>query len=1361
MSQNLFSAVMLFDAVLLDIGVKSLLLLTVTFVGAFLLRKRSAATVHRWWVLGFGGCIVIPLIALIAPSWTLPILPDTFQAIQSPANDHSATLANQEMLTDFGATTSPPSLLRSHERPQLPVDARIETDVHDAGVASVSQLVQTEQSFEFSWAKTNLTIWFVGVLVCLVRKSWQHLTLQRLLKRCTKIDSEAWINAVAEASQSLGLQQSVSLLRLHEAQSPLTAGLLRPVVVLPGDAEEWQPARRRLVLLHELAHVKRRDVLTQTAAGLVSAFYWFNPFCWVGLVQMRKLRELACDDLVLSCGQQPADYADVLLDVARSYRHRNFSTAVGMAHSSNVESRILAILDKARSRVSLTRRAALLLLASATTLVLLIGSARLESQAEPLAADDVAETTPAKTKTDTDDDFRTMEVRVTDEEGESLNGVRLQVSMSSLEPIKGKRIWNPIHHSNADGKVIFKTPRRLDLLRFWPSKPGYVAEFVNFSKGTHGNGIVIPDHYEFQLERGAELSGTVVDEKGKPVSSVKVRFKVEVEEPRWGVDPQPMISTWIMGNSITDKEGRWSTQNAPARQGPKDFEFRLKFTHDDYTSDSEWGGLQREQKVTTADLRTGDATIVMFRGTHVRGTVVDSEGNPVKKGWVVWHDMPYFTQGVWEAGLDKQGGFETPQLDPGEYPITIVAPGYAAQRRVVKVEPGMKPLRFDLNPGKRIEIHFVDTAGNPVPRTGVWLANTSSPNTWNGSNALHNHKHSNVPEYGISRRADENGVYIWNWAPEEPVRYSVGAKGFAPQKVSLVAKSEPHIITLAEARVVAGLVTDEKTGEPIKKFQIMPVIIFRPNFFSTRYEDVKQGVDGRYELPLTGSGDSDDRYRVRIEAEGYRSIVSEESYGPQDGRVELNIRLEPAPARKGRVVDADGKPISGAAVIEGTSTWVPSTSNGKLDSYGERIVQTDSDGRFMLNATTEPIRVRVLHDDGICEKFVDPENDVIGDLQVQPWARVSGRLLQEGKPIADETISFYPVLKGHLGEPRFQDSYYVKTDVDGRFEFERLPPIAGSLKARLGPWQESPLTSSHTLALDLKPGEHQKVSLGGEGIAVTGKVVATGRGDAELNKQWSLNYLISRDRGIALPAGFPKLGFDPTGPVESAWFLDPKRYDWLATRENYFVKLQPDGQLHISGVPAGTYDLVLRLYEQPAGCLVETIGEKVVTVKVAASDQAAGTKDLGVIEVACRAGPRVGESMRIYSFTDTSGRQRTIHDMKGRYVLMHVWASWCAPCLEVMPDVRATVEALADQPITFVGLNIDKEADRAKALVQRGGWDWSQNYLGDASDMARQLAISSAPTYFLVGPDGLLVASSNQWTEIKTALNSALNEVRD
>jgi thiol-disulfide isomerase/thioredoxin len=159
---------------------------------------------------------------------------------------------------------------------------------------------------------------------------------------------------------------------------------------------------------------------------------------------------------------------------------------------------------------------------------------------------------------------------------------------------------------------------------------------------------------------------------------------------------------------------------------------------------------------------------------------------------------------------------------------------------------------------------------------------------------------------------------------------------------------------------------------------------------------------------------------------------------------------------------------------------------------------------------------------------------------------------------------------------------------------------------------------------------------------------------------------------------------------------------------------------------------------------------------VTSADLAAGGKDLGTIEVACRVGPRVGENMQAYAFVDETGRQQHIADLGGRLVLLHVWASWCAPCLATLPELVATADELADAPVTLIGLNIDADAAAGERMATARGLVWAQNYLGEDSTTARQLAVSSAPAYFLIGADGKLLRSSTEWEEIKAAINAAL-----
>ena len=92
------------------------------------------------------------------------------------------------------------------------------------------------------------------------------------------------------------------------------------------------------MVAHEMAHVNRCDYMTQLAAQIACAVFWFHPLVWLAAIEMRRERERACDDAVLNLGHRATDYGEFLLALSRSLRRLDgaWLTGVGMAQSSQL-----------------------------------------------------------------------------------------------------------------------------------------------------------------------------------------------------------------------------------------------------------------------------------------------------------------------------------------------------------------------------------------------------------------------------------------------------------------------------------------------------------------------------------------------------------------------------------------------------------------------------------------------------------------------------------------------------------------------------------------------------------------------------------------------------------------------------------------------------------------------------------------------------------------------------------------------------------------------------------------------------------------------------------------------------------------
>jgi HEAT repeat protein len=180
------------------------------------------------------------------------------------------------------------------------------------------------------------------------------LRTRRLVGRAQAVQDPTWNRALLEISDRLDLVRTPKLVVSRAVSLPMTCGILQPAVVLPSGSSEWSADRRDAVLCHELAHIRRRDLLSHLLGHAACALYWFNPMAWRAARRLRAESERSCDDLVLSLGTRASAYADHLLQIATA-GHASVAPAAAlpMAQPKEFEARLLSILAPGMRRTTL------------------------------------------------------------------------------------------------------------------------------------------------------------------------------------------------------------------------------------------------------------------------------------------------------------------------------------------------------------------------------------------------------------------------------------------------------------------------------------------------------------------------------------------------------------------------------------------------------------------------------------------------------------------------------------------------------------------------------------------------------------------------------------------------------------------------------------------------------------------------------------------------------------------------------------------------------------------------------------------------------------------------------------------------
>lgn len=315
---------------MLGLAFRATILLAAALALAWLARKGPAGVRHLLWTMTFALLLGLPVLSLLGPSWEVRVLPSSASAREQPVAEAPLPVAGAAPGGFISPTAPEPSL-------------------SDAGTPAVPMPQSPSPSRSIP---LPLLLWGVGCAAALASLAIGGIRFARLVRAADPLCDPDRLRQAMAIGRRLGIRGDVRLVLSPAVAAPMTGGLWKRAILLPGSAAAWSAERWRVVLTHELVHVRRRDVLRQFLARAVLALYWFHPLSWVAAWLASIASEEACDEEVLTLGTRPSEYATHLLALAggMSVRRPILFLPMSQRSHSQLERRIVAILKRRRPR---------------------------------------------------------------------------------------------------------------------------------------------------------------------------------------------------------------------------------------------------------------------------------------------------------------------------------------------------------------------------------------------------------------------------------------------------------------------------------------------------------------------------------------------------------------------------------------------------------------------------------------------------------------------------------------------------------------------------------------------------------------------------------------------------------------------------------------------------------------------------------------------------------------------------------------------------------------------------------------------------------------------------------------------------
>ena len=1060
--------------------------------------------------------------------------PEADQTLESDRPSHQSPLATAQL--------SPPlseSAITSEQQPK-----------QDAGDSSAFRtIIFMIQNLSLpSWLVLCWLTVSVGSLALVLVRA---LKLQRFLTTHPEHEAPTKLRESFHAFiQELTPGRSPHLKVINGPFSPFTwTWFRRTTIVIPARLlDELTFEQQEMIMVHELAHIRRHDHQLRWFETCVQSLYWWLPLVpWVR-GRLHLAQEYCCDaEVARRFPLQRDAYMEALYRTANwvANEKRPPGLAVEFLRTSTLKTRIQNLLQPQSSdRLSLPGQFCSLL---SVALFLMISIQFV-----------IAENPQLPPATPSDQQEFSIELSINDAAGKPVSEGTVLISG---EDDRKKFFKTSIKIEKGVAQFVLKA-RQMNYVEWKVESPGFMTHLRKFEPGPKLAYLTLNSRYAIQLKEAITIGGTVVDAAGKPVANARVHASTSAPQV---IERSETIfeekANLFDGRTSTNERGEWTLAGAD----PDLPHFHL-YIAESHESDPGQSQVVRPEDFEGLKNKTDVRTLAATIDRSVR--VTDESGNPIAGVMLLTHRQNlYIDYGEKRILITNENGeLVVKGLKDQVTNATLFSPDWGLT--TVKIEHQVAaPMNVIMRKGKRIEFKIVDEAEQPVAGIALY------PEPTDPFAAIAGQGYEHVLDFLGHRRlipniSDAEGRIVWENAPNDILAYQMASAKILNHPRSQYAPSEtPHRIVVRRAIPVTIAIIDDVTGQGIVDYRIFDGTHFKSNppamWEWSQERPQKDWKPGRYETKLLSL---DRMVQYRIEADGYKFELTE-IFDPEqrpNEQITTTVRLKKLSPISGTVLSPDGSPATTATIAYKIVHFeerpgLRIVANQIDMSTATSETTTDNEGRFQLNPPDHHFVCFVSHRTGYAylsdvDLYRQPE------IRLTPWSRIEGRLQIRHQPakqmtirLAIDDITASRDKWGLYHRPDYEN--VTQTDDEGNYHFDYVP--AGSVRQHI--LYDPSIIDYDTayyrdIRLTVTAGQTMNASLDSFPVSLVGRYRFPE--DAHVGKSRSVIYLIRKvdaaeTEGQVTPQGF--------------------------TRDVHHMVFPADGRFEFHQLIPGTYELTARL----------------------------------------------------------------------------------------------------------------------------------------------------------------------------------------